>query len=213
MNTGRKQAKSMRISLFVSLLVAAFALVIASIVITRQWASYKESQVAEIDAVLHSYEQWQITAPFGLDNEALAVFVAHRSALEALKASRVKYVSISAAKLLGDVAFYSGDYAGAQAHYETVARNKTHFLAGVSALNVASMINLLEGEEAAQKQYELVASRFSGSVRYEALLNVALLLESSDPAKARQIYGEIVADLNDDSVWRMIAQNRMVLIA
>jgi hypothetical protein len=210
MGTGQKQTKSMRISLFVGLLVVAFTLVIASIVVTRQWASYKESQVALLDNILHNYAQWQATDPMSKDREALVEFIDHRADLESLKGSRVKYVRISATKLLGDIAFYQEDYASAQAYYEVVSRARNHFLAGVSALNVAQMVALLEGSEAAQRQYELVATRFTGAVRYEALLNSALLLEKTDSARAKRIYAEIVADLKDDSVWRMIAQNRMV---
>lgn len=213
MNTGRKQTKPMRISLFMSLLVAAFALVVASVVITRQWMSYKERQVAQLDTVLHDYGHWQEADPMGEDKEAMDRFVASRPKLETLQNSRVKYVRISATKLLGDVAFYEEDYAGAKSYYETVAAVKNHFLAGVSALNVAQMVLLLEGAEEAQKRYMLVATRFSGAVRYEALLNSALLLEGDDPVQARQIYAEIVADLNDDSVWRMVAQNRIVSLS
>jgi tetratricopeptide (TPR) repeat protein len=183
------------------------ALVAGVIFATNQWSSSRDAQVAQLDRLMVGVGEITVRNPIQLTDAQ------QEEALQ-LKRSSVKYIRNAATMLLAQAAYVQGDVAGALSLYEEVAGQKKGYMVPKAQLSVAYMHLALQDRAKAYAMLEQLlksdADAMNVDMQYEAEILMAYLYESDDLPRALGIYRNVLAMLDSQNLWYMIAQARLL---
>lgn len=203
-----QQAKKVKWYFLLAISVGAISIIALAMLITNHRERRLEDELTRLDRLLVSLTSLQLGEEV---NPQL------QEEIEALNGSSFRYVREHTRSIHAQWLVSQGEYEAALPIYRELARRRRSVFSPVARLNVVYTLLSLDRMDEALSEIALLNSRSHDILNHEmmmeaTILHAYLLEQSGQIPEALALYRTLLVGFEEDNVWRMIAQARLIVL-